>query len=62
MMRLDGQTAWITGGASGMGRGIAELFSAEGASVVVVDIQPDLGEQVADRIRSGRRQGPLQPL
>ncbi len=52
MMRLEGQTAWITGGASGMGRGIAELFSAEGAGVVVVDIQPDLGEQVAERIRS----------
>ena len=50
MKRLEGQTAWITGGASGMGEGIAEQFAREGANVVVVDIQTDLGEQVADRI------------
>ncbi len=56
MKRLDGQTAWITGGASGMGESIAEQFAAEGAAVVVVDMQEDLGEEVAGRIgQSGGR-------
>ena len=50
MKRLDGQTAWITGGASGMGESIAEYFAREGAKIAVVDIQADPGQQVADRI------------
>ena len=37
-MRLEGKIAIITGAASGFGRGIAELFAKEGASVVVADI------------------------
>ena len=36
--RLDGKVAVVTGAASGFGRGIAELFVAEGAKVVVADI------------------------
>lgn len=36
---LDGKTAVITGAASGNGRAIAERYAAEGADVVVVDIQ-----------------------
>lgn len=37
-MKLNGKTAIVTGGASGIGRAISELFSAEGALVHVVDI------------------------
>lgn len=45
--RLDGRVAIVTGGASGMGRAAAERFIAEGASVVVADLNADNGEATA---------------
>ncbi len=42
--RLEGQTAWISGAASGIGEATAQLFAAEGARVALVDVQADLGE------------------
>lgn len=41
-MRLAGKTAIITGAAQGIGHSIAERFAAEGAKLVLVDIQPDI--------------------
>ena len=40
MGRLDGKTAWVTGGASGIGAAIVLRFLEEGARVVVTDLNP----------------------
>lgn len=44
---LEGKTAIVTGGASGLGEATCRLMVAEGAKVVVADIQDDKGEAVA---------------
>jgi NAD(P)-dependent dehydrogenase (short-subunit alcohol dehydrogenase family) len=50
--RLDGQTAWISGAASGIGEATARLFAAEGARVALVDVQAERGGAVERSIRS----------
>src|SRR3954447_4168423 len=45
--RLEGKVAVITGGASGIGEATVRRFVAEGASVVIADLQQELGEAVA---------------
>ena len=50
---LDGKTAIVTGGASGLGEATCRLMVAEGARVVVADIQDDRGQQVAAGLGDG---------
>lgn len=50
MGRLDSKVALVTGGASGIGAATVRRFVAEGASVVVADVQDERGEAFAAEI------------
>jgi NAD(P)-dependent dehydrogenase (short-subunit alcohol dehydrogenase family) len=47
---LDGKTALITGGASGIGAGICRHFAAAGASVVIADVDEERGRALAGEL------------
>ena len=55
-MRLQGKTAIVTGGGSGFGAGIARKFAAEGARVMVADLNAAAAETVAAEIGGIARQ------
>ena len=50
MDRLEGRTAVVTGGGSGIGRGIALALASEGMNVVVADLQSESAEAVASEV------------
>ncbi|MGA5465057.1 SDR family NAD(P)-dependent oxidoreductase [Mycobacterium sp. NPDC050041] len=51
-MGLTGKRALITGSSAGLGRAVAEMLAAEGASVIVHGRDPDRTHAVAERIRA----------
>ncbi len=52
-MRLEGKTAIVTGAASGFGTGIARKFIAEGARVMIADINADAAAATAAELGKG---------
>lgn len=50
MTLLEGDTALVTGAASGIGRGIAIALAGEGARVVMSDTNADSGQKIADEL------------
>ena len=54
-MQINGTTALITGGASGLGLATAEAIAARGGRVVVLDLATSKGEEVAARLGNGSR-------
>ena len=60
-MRLDGKVAIVTGAASGIGRAMAHRFAAEGADVVIADLDQARPESAAAEIAATTR-GPVMGL
>ena len=57
MEDVEGKTAFVTGGASGIGLGMATAFAAAGMNVVIADLRPDNMERaLADFEAGGRRE------
>ncbi|SDD16440.1 SDR family NAD(P)-dependent oxidoreductase [Rhodococcus tukisamuensis] len=55
---LNGRTALVTGGARGLGAGMAEALARAGAAVMIGDVLAEAGRETADAIgRSGARSG-----
>ena len=61
-MRLGGKVAIVTGGGSGIGRGIVLAMAREGADVAIPDIQVVNAEKVAQEVQAlGRKAFALKP-
>ncbi|MDR0906190.1 MAG: SDR family NAD(P)-dependent oxidoreductase, partial [Oscillospiraceae bacterium] len=49
-MDLKGKTAFVTGGASGLGLGIAKALAAEGANIVIADLRQNAIDEALPQI------------
>jgi 3alpha(or 20beta)-hydroxysteroid dehydrogenase len=59
---LGGRKALVTGGARGLGEGMAQALARAGAAVVVGDIREDLGKECADALRASGAAADFVPL
>lgn len=59
MPRLEGKTALITGAARGIGQAIAERFLAEGATVIISDINHEQGQALVETLGESAHYLPL---
>ena len=50
MGQLEGRTAIVTGAGEGIGRSVARAFVAEGANVLIAEVNERLGEDAADEL------------
>lgn len=51
MKKLNGKVAIITGGAGGIGKGMATAFVKEGATVVIIDLNAEVGNQTIKELQ-----------
>lgn len=59
-MKLQGKVAIVAGGGEGIGEGIVRCLAEEGADIAVVDINGDIAEQAAERVKAmGRKTLPV---
>src|SRR5262245_32259188 len=52
MQRFVGKVAVVTGAGGGIGEGYAKAFAAEGASIVIAEINGEAGQRVAKEIEA----------
>jgi 3-oxoacyl-[acyl-carrier protein] reductase len=49
-VRIEGKVAVVTGAAAGIGRAIAAALAADGAALVIADVDPDQGGKAAEEL------------
>ncbi|NBH02124.1 SDR family NAD(P)-dependent oxidoreductase [Amycolatopsis sp. SID8362] len=59
---LTGRAALVTGGARGLGAGMAEALARAGAAVVIADVREDLGRATADALKQTGATAAFVPL